>query len=44
MKSEKEIRNKLRELRLASLQIARPNLETWIEALEYVLDEKKMFS
>lgn len=44
MKSEEQIRAKLRELRLANLQISKKEIEYWIDALTWVLEEKEPFS
>jgi hypothetical protein len=43
MRSEQEIRDKLRELRLINLNVSRIEIQHWIEALQWALNEKRFF-
>ena len=44
MRSEEDIRKRLRELNIASMRVTSPEMQGWIEALSWVLDEKELMA
>lgn len=44
MKSEQIIKGRLRELRLASLRVQSPEMNGWIEALAWILNENELMA